>query len=291
MTEWTPERVVVSVSGGKDSTATLALALETVQSGIEIIPVFADTKFEHPAVYEYLDYLDEKLGVKIVRVDSKYYPSMDALIRKRGIFPSHARRFCTDELKQRPINRWLKTLPRKMTEHWLGMRSDESSQRGRLYGGLTGYDLFLPSEVSKRNHPKNADEWLRCRLPIVEWTLADVWAYLAKRGIEPNPLYSQGHDRVGCFPCLLGGTKNIVQAMRDPHGMATMQRMFALEDELNEKTEATSPRDGQPWQERPVKIKPKADRFELMRLYEASLAGDPLAGVDNTDGGCAVCKI
>lgn len=57
---------VISVSGGKDSTATLLLALER---GIENIrAVFADTGHEHAQTYAYLDYLEQKTGVKIERI-------------------------------------------------------------------------------------------------------------------------------------------------------------------------------------------------------------------------------
>lgn len=46
--------IIVSVSGGKDSTAMLLKALEE-HPREQIMPVFCDTGWEHPAVYEYLD--------------------------------------------------------------------------------------------------------------------------------------------------------------------------------------------------------------------------------------------
>ncbi|MDW3683341.1 phosphoadenosine phosphosulfate reductase family protein [Cupriavidus sp. CV2] len=62
---------VVSMSGGKDSTATAILALE--QYGVEACRfVFADTGNEHQATYEYaLSYLPVALGitVDVVRAD------------------------------------------------------------------------------------------------------------------------------------------------------------------------------------------------------------------------------
>jgi len=58
---------VISVSGGKDSTATLLLALERCPRE-SILPIFCDTGNEHEAVYEYLSYLEQALGISIVRL-------------------------------------------------------------------------------------------------------------------------------------------------------------------------------------------------------------------------------
>ena len=59
---------VVSVSGGKDSTATALLALD-VDPGARL--VFADTGNEHPITLEYLDYLRGRLNhpIDVVRAD------------------------------------------------------------------------------------------------------------------------------------------------------------------------------------------------------------------------------
>lgn len=48
---------VISVSGGKDSTAMLTLAVE--QQVENLIAVFADTGHEHPLTYRYVDYLEQ----------------------------------------------------------------------------------------------------------------------------------------------------------------------------------------------------------------------------------------
>jgi len=62
---------VVSVSGGKDSAATLLLALERF-GGHRVIPIFCDTGNEHDAVYAYLNYLENALGVEIVRLRASF---------------------------------------------------------------------------------------------------------------------------------------------------------------------------------------------------------------------------
>lgn len=52
------EKIILSISGGKDSTAMLALAVERQ---IEFESVFSDTGHEHPLTYAYVDYLSDWL--------------------------------------------------------------------------------------------------------------------------------------------------------------------------------------------------------------------------------------
>lgn len=62
---------VVSVSGGKDSLATLIIAI--ARFGVaNIIAIFCDTGNEHELTYEYLDYLERRLGIRIVRLRANF---------------------------------------------------------------------------------------------------------------------------------------------------------------------------------------------------------------------------
>jgi 3'-phosphoadenosine 5'-phosphosulfate sulfotransferase (PAPS reductase)/FAD synthetase len=80
-------RHVVSVSGGKDSAATLLIALERF-SRESIVPIFCDTGNEHQAVYEYLDYLELALDIKITRLKANF----DAEIASKRTFIARDRR-------------------------------------------------------------------------------------------------------------------------------------------------------------------------------------------------------
>lgn len=68
---------VVSVSGGKDSLATLLLAIERFGTK-RLIPIFCDTGNEHGTVYKYLSYLEKELGVEVVRLRAEFSAEIQA---------------------------------------------------------------------------------------------------------------------------------------------------------------------------------------------------------------------
>ena len=99
----------VSVSGGKDSTLTLALALEKYgNTDVPVIVFFCDTGWEHPLTYKYLDELEEFFGIRIHRLQG-FEGGLQALIKKKGIFPGFKRRFCTEKLKVSPAYSFYKS--------------------------------------------------------------------------------------------------------------------------------------------------------------------------------------
>lgn len=62
---------VVSVSGGKDSLATLLIALERCPAG-SVIAVFCDTGNEHEQTHSYLNYLQDALNIRIHRLRADF---------------------------------------------------------------------------------------------------------------------------------------------------------------------------------------------------------------------------
>ena len=97
-----PTRHILSLSGGKDSTA-LAIFMRGRIPEMEY--VFCDTEKELPETYEYLDRLEVFLGKEIKRLkhDGKGFDEL--LQSRRGFLPSAQVRWCTEHLKIKPFEK------------------------------------------------------------------------------------------------------------------------------------------------------------------------------------------
>lgn len=218
---------VVSVSGGKDSTATYCRAIER---GLPFRAVAADTGNEHPATYEAVNTLHIKTGgpqIEWVKADfSRQIAGKRTFIEKnweahgvpadlvaralavlhptgnpfldlclwKGRFPSRKAQFCTQELKVTPIDENV-TRPLMATGatviSWQGVRASESEARKNL---PPFQRLDVHADLPGR---------LYVFRPLLRVTsVEEVFAIARRHGVEPNPLYGWGLKRVGCFPCI-----------------------------------------------------------------------------------------
>ncbi|WP_211224735.1 phosphoadenosine phosphosulfate reductase family protein [Oceanospirillum beijerinckii] len=210
---------IVSVSGGKDSTATVLLAQALEAENLAL--VFADTGHEHPLVYDYLVYLSDAVGLPIQTVKADFSFQIERKRRKlesgdlpgwtdaardralavlkptgnpfldlcmwKGRFPSAKARFCTDFLKRDPIIEqvFLPALDAgDVVWSWQGVRRDESPAR-----------RYAPEF-------EEVGGGLFNYRPIARWSAESVFEAHRVMGIEPNPLYKMGMSRVGCMPCV-----------------------------------------------------------------------------------------
>lgn len=216
-------RVVLSVSGGKDSAAA---SLWLTERGIGHDRVFCDTGWEHPTTYEYLrGPLTAKLG-PIVEIRAPL--GMVDLIRKKAMFPSRRRRFCTEELKVRPMRRHLAAMQDAGTEviNATGVRAAESEARS-----------VLPEWEWQEAF--DCETWR----PILRLTEPEVILLHKRHGLPPNPLYLKGATRVGCWPCIHARKAEIkLWAQLDPQRVALVRE---LEAELTAAAKQRNPNAGQ----------------------------------------------
>lgn len=227
-------RPVVSVSGGKDSTATYLLALE--QTDGDFAAVFADTGNEHPYTYEYVARLHERTGgpkVQVVKADfsreltrkrlylesgratarterpwteervhdvlaASFEPSgipfLD-LCRAKGVFPSRKRAFCSHFLKRFALLEQ-------------GLPLIDSGYHVISWQGIRAEESMQRACYSMWEQSPDA-EGLTIYRPIMGWTVADVAAMHRRHDLKLNPLYGMGFSRVGCMPCINSNKQDI----------------------------------------------------------------------------------
>lgn len=247
-------RHVVSVSGGKDSTATLLLALE--QHGEErVTAVMADTGNEHEATVEYaLDYLPAALGIQVhvVRADFRdEFAVKRANLARIAAGEPESEVYGTRQFK----HPWTPTAAARALEllHPTGIPFLDlcmvrggfpSSQRqycteALKTAPLTSFALDIidggESVWSWQGVRIDESPFRRSRLqgtgacvrsfeevggglfinrPILRWRASDVFEAHRAVGIRPNPLYLQGQSRVGCMSCINCGKDELREIAR-----------------------------------------------------------------------------
>ena len=201
--------VIASVSGGKDSAA---LSLWLTEQGIEHERVFMDTGWEHPLTYEYLETtLQDKLGA-ITKISND--KKMEELVLHKGMFPSRMQRFCTQLLKVKPMQKYIRQRQEELGEvvNAVGIRAAESESRAKMpeWEWQEGFDCEV---------------WR----PLIRWSEQDVIDIHKRHGLAPNPLYLKGATRVGCWPCVYA-KKDELRLMQeiDPHRVDKLRELEGL---------------------------------------------------------------
>lgn len=209
-------KIIVAFSGGKDSLACLIWAMQNPEyKNAEIEAVFCDTGWEHEITYQHINEVVEKIGVKLVTVKSKKYDGFVDMSVKKQRFPSTKARFCTEELKSKPMIDYVLEQDQNLIIVQ-GIRKDESSARSKMQESCTFFKhYFEPIAVDENGkgkfHTYRKKEILQWRSkynddiirPVFNWTGSDVMKYIVENGYKPNPLYYQGAMRVGCYPCIM----------------------------------------------------------------------------------------
>lgn len=207
-------RKVITISGGKDSTACAIWALNTYKKK-ECVFVFCDTGWEAKETYTYLKYLEKELEINIKHIRSNKYKNFEDMVNKKKRFPSTQARFCTEELKVKPMVDWVLSQQEDLFIIQ-GIRRQESRKRANM-NSLDDYFLYYHTSygVTKKGKPKyhtyrRKEVLAREQVyatgvfrPIFNWTAQEVFDYMKTNGIAPNPLYQKGLSRVGCFPCVM----------------------------------------------------------------------------------------
>jgi 3'-phosphoadenosine 5'-phosphosulfate sulfotransferase (PAPS reductase)/FAD synthetase len=165
-------RHVLGISGGKDSAA-LAIYMRDRVPQMEYF--FCDTGAELPETYEYLQRLEAALGKSIARLNAAR--AFDHWLQVyQGALPSPQMRWCTKNLKIKPLEAWLGDDP---AYSYVGIRADEN--RSGYVSTKTTITTILPFK----------DDGI---------TKDDVMRILDDAGVG-LPTYYEWRTRSGCYFC------------------------------------------------------------------------------------------
>lgn len=234
-------KVIVTFSGGKDSLAALLWTREHITKNFTT--VFCDTGWEHPLTYEYINRIADKLHLDLVTLRSTKYDGMVDLARQKHRCPSARARYCTEELKTKPMTDYILDIVQDNMLIVQGIRAAESSTRAKMQTQCTYFKYYFePYGYDKNGKPKKysyrgkdvrafrshyADDLLR---PVFDWSAQQVIDYILAAGLEPNPLYKMGYKRVGCWPCVMSTQRDILNiAIQSPE---RIEQIANLEKEL-----------------------------------------------------------
>ncbi|HKA75317.1 MAG TPA: phosphoadenosine phosphosulfate reductase family protein [Xanthobacteraceae bacterium] len=189
---------LVSFSGGRTSGYMLRRILdEGLQPDVHV--VFADTGKERAETYAFVEACAQQWQVIIHHVERP--GGFTQLITDRSCLPNPVQRFCTQELKIRPMRDWMRA---RGYDHWtsiVGIRADEPRRVARL------------REATESRH----ERW-DIALPLADAgiTEADVMAFWAAQSFDLHLRQSEGN----CDLCFLKGSRKRQQIMRDRPDLA-----------------------------------------------------------------------
>jgi phosphoadenosine phosphosulfate reductase len=181
------EQIVISFSGGKDSTVVADLVVRALANP-SLVHIFGDTTLEFPLTYEYAERFRKENPKMIFKVAKNKDQNFYQVAKEIGP-PARMLRWCCTMFKTGPITRTINSVFRD--QHILtfyGIRKCESVSR------------------SKYNRVEDRDDAVKIlkqkvASPIFFWSDIDVWLYIVSEKVDFNDAYRLGYDRVGCWCC------------------------------------------------------------------------------------------
>ena len=181
------EDMMVSFSGGKDSTVTSHIVNRALGTN-KVLHVFGDTTLEFPYTLEYkkrFNKNEESQGVRVLTAKNreKNFEDLCDIVGP----PSRVMRWCCTVFKTGAIQKTISSAFKDKSNilSFQGIRHNESASRSK-------YERESESpKISKQTVAS----------PIIDWIDFDVWLYILTTGIDFNEAYRLGWTRVGCWCC------------------------------------------------------------------------------------------
>lgn len=181
------ENVVISFSGGKDSTATADVVIKSL-SNPNLVHIFGNTTLEFQHTVDYAKRYREDHPQAIFKVAQNNEQVFMDVCKDIGP-PARMMRWCCSMFKTGPITRVINSLYRnQQILTFYGIRKSESVSRSK-------YNRVEDEAESVKIQQQTVAS------PIFFWKDIDVWLYLLAERVDFNDAYRLGYDRVGCWCC------------------------------------------------------------------------------------------
>lgn len=181
------ERVVLSFSGGKDSTVTADIVVKAL-SNPSLVHIFGNTTLEFPSTVTYAERFRDNHPQAIflfAKNDEQVFMDVCEDIGP----PARMMRWCCSMFKTGPITRVLNSLYRnQQILTFYGIRKWESVSRSK-------YNRVEDDAESVKIQQQTVAS------PIFFWKDIDIWLYMLSENVDFNDAYRLGYDRVGCWCC------------------------------------------------------------------------------------------
>ncbi|RLE95670.1 MAG: phosphoadenosine phosphosulfate reductase [Thermoprotei archaeon] len=172
--------IFVSFSGGKDSLVTYYLTKTALGYAPPLL--FNDTGIELPETVSYVKSFVEKENARLIYADAgeKFWHAVNIMGP-----PARDYRWCCKVVKLTPIAKAVEKVFPEGAVSVVGQRKYESMARAR--SPRVWVNKWIPKVIAIA--------------PIQDWSALDVWLYIMRNRLTPNPLYFLGFDRLGCWLC------------------------------------------------------------------------------------------
>ena len=181
------ENIVLSFSGGKDSTVTADLAIKAL-SDPSLVHIFGNTTLEFPYTTEYAERYVASHPLAIFETAKNDEQDFYEVCEDIGP-PARMMRWCCSMFKTGPISRVINSMYRnQQILTFYGIRKSESVSRSK-------YNRIEENTESVKIQQQTVAS------PIFFWVDADIWLYMLAENVDFNYAYRLGYDRVGCWCC------------------------------------------------------------------------------------------
>ncbi len=185
--DYPEENLVISFSGGKDSTVTADLVTKAL-SDPSIVHIYGDTTLEFPTTEDYAKRYRTDHPYAIFQVAKNEDQNFKDVCMDIGP-PARMMRWCCSMFKTGAITRVLNGLYRnQQILTFYGIRKAESVSRSK-------YNRLESDSESVKIQKQTVAS------PIFFWRDIDIWLYILSEQLDFNTAYRWGYDRVGCWCC------------------------------------------------------------------------------------------